>query len=1120
MEQAAILKSGEVVKLTGLINPKYTIYGFLNSFEAVINGVTKKFKETVKEDFRDADLIGQIDKDVIGGFYEEDFFLEYLIDKNKLYELKKHKYSFKLASANDEIIVKKLKVSSPYTDFCKIETYKWAYQPNIPIVDYGTWQIKIPNGVFPNPLEGANIQLNPTAMQFYNHKIGLFITPLTDQNDKEAKAFLIAKIAILINSIVKDLFSQFLTEPEFQTYLSHQSLEWTDSPIFVNPTVEILEDYLANLRSYYKSFYANQILVKNTSTKDKLYWLATVLSAEALATVPAIDKFDLLYNLSKQNVKLTERNNGESLVLKIIESFTFQSVSSADRNDLLKDLVNFHNYITLQGGKGPRSVESKATLFEILYKDIDDDRYSRYTFGVWDSYNNRMKFIILLYKIWFSSTYNPIYPDPSYTKQLNACGVYEESEYMKLKNNPDPTNSIKVPKYYNDTTSPPFIIYETVRGNRNGAKIETTTNYSYKMVGKSIEVHQFKIESRKGFDDHYLGSVLYGTYEFLQPITVMGLKPDLYLVETFKGGENLGDQKIHTIPAFLLFYMEDYSRLKKIDFGIMLTAEIALNLTGVGALADLRYLGYLSKIRPFWSAESVVASDIVLKWKAISGVVNAIEFTSINALALNNYVIHTTNDLATKQIAEKTNSFLIWVTMFSLSAKPYIQSKVIDSAFELNGVVKQFNDDGISIYRPEMTPSQIQQLDQALFVVKDIAGSKELVVNTMIQKLEAYGNDASEILRKYRQIDNSAEKYAFYVDLGFFEDPVIRKLFNANQGKAIDNWRLCYANEITAERKYHSFLTHDTYASDLVKFYEDTNIRKALEPIEITKKQKFLDTYANISEADFVKMRSNSNFVNEWKKYYDDLVVRTNFNSLNKIRQIELLERYGNFEAIYLRIKNNPDIILSFDKYAQRPELISNIQLYSADVKNEIIFFERFNSKNEEWFNIFKNDPLEIAHEINICDERLVKTFNNFKYEKLISRDEVVFNILTDTGIDTSWPNNSKIISGELSFDINTSLFKQNGYNVKGLGQKWVDDTFEIFGDRIKSVKVEWTENINYPGGESLGYKQFNNVYENTYDQIEAVKATTFYKTMSSRKFTNIKDVLIDPGYIKVILTK
>jgi hypothetical protein len=926
MEEAAILKSGEVVKLTGLINPKFTIYGFLNSFETVINGVTKKFKETVKEDFRDDDLFGQIDKDVIGGFYEEDFFLEYLIDKNKLSKLKDHKYPFKAASTDDQIIVKKLKVSSPYTDFCKIETYKWAYQPNVPIVDYGTWQIKIPDGVVPAPLEGVKVQLTNNAMQFYNHKIGLFVTPLTDQNDKQAKAFLFAKIAILINSIQKDLFSQFLTEPDFQIYLSRQDLEWTNNPIFVNPTIEILEDYLGNLRSYYKSFYANQILVKNASTKDKFYWLVTVLSPVALAIVPASDKIELLYNLSKQNVTLTERNGGEKLALKIIESFTFDSVPSSDKNDLLDDLVNFHNYITFQGSKGSHSVDSKTTLFEILYRDIDDNRYSRYTFGFWNSYNDRMKYVILLYRIWFNSTYNPIYPDPSYTKQLNACGVYEESLYMKLVDNPDPNNSIKVPKYYNNITAPPFIVYESATGNRSGTKIQTTTNYNYKMVGKSIEVYEYKIESRKGYDDHYSDPILYGTYEFLQPITVLGLKPDLDLVETladFKDGESLGDQKIHTIPAFLLFYMEDYSNLKKIDFGVMTAAQLALNLTGVGALADLQYLGYLSRMRFLQTTESVLASDAVLSWKAISGVVNAVEFTAINAMALNNYIINTTNDSTTKKVAQRANEYLFWITMFSMSGKPALQSKVTNSAFELNNVVQEFNDAGISIYRPGMTTAQIQQLDQALIIVKDIAGSKELVVNTMIQKLEAYGNDSSEILRKYTQIDNSAEKYAFYVDLGFFEDPAIRKLFNANEGKAIDNWRLCYANEITVERKSLSFLTNEKYAKDLVKLYEDTNIRNTLEPIEITKKQKFLDTYGNISDPDFAKMKANTNFVNEWQKYYDDLIIRSNFKSLTETEQILWFEHYPNLPPDLIKeIKTKPDIFKNWSELSDADKLL------------------------------------------------------------------------------------------------------------------------------------------------------------------------------------------------------
>ncbi|PJJ08654.1 hypothetical protein CLU83_1940 [Flavobacterium sp. 1] len=964
MEQAAILKTGQVVKLTDIINPKYSIYGFLNSFEVITNKVTKKFRDTEEKDFRDADLSGQINKDVVRGFYEEQFFLEYLVGKHELYELKNHKYTLKPASAGDEIIVKKLKVVAPYTDFCKIETYKWTYQLNVPVFDYyETLQIIVPSGL--SPIKEENIQLFSTAMLFYSDKIRRFVTP-ADTDNKQEKAFIIAKIAILINSIIKDLFSKFLTEPEFQTYLSHQSLEWTDNSMFVNPTVEILEDYLGNLRSYYESFYANQLLVKDASTKDKFYWLATVLSAEALATVPAIDKFELLYNLSKQNVTLTERNHGESLALKIIESFTFESVSSADRNDLLNDLVNFHNYITLQGGNGPHSVESKSTLFEILYRDIDDDRYSRYTFGLWNSYNNRMKFIILLYRIWFNSTYNPIYPDPSYIKQLNACGVYEESPYMKLKNNPDPNNSIKVPKYYNDTTTPSFIIYESVTGSRNGAKIETSTNYSYKMVGKSIEVYEYKIESRKGYDDHYSDSVLYGTYEFLQPITVMGLKPDLDLVETLgdlQTGESIGNQKIHTIPAFLLFYMEDYSSLKKIDFGVMLAAEIALNLIGAGALADLRYLGYLSKMRSLWTTESVVASDVVLSWKAVSGVVNAFEFSAINAIALNNYVIHTTNDSLTKKIAEKANTYLIWATIGSMIARPYIQSKIIESAFELNGIVKQFNDDGISIYRPEMTPSQISEFDQALIVVKDIAGNRELVVNTMIQKLEAYGSDSSEILQKYTQITNSAEKYAFYVDYGVLKDPKIRQLLNANNSKAFDNWRLLYSKNVIVDRKYVEILADQTYINDLFRYYNEDPLRKVIEPLNFKSRLNFIRKFGKLDPIVFEKLIETPNGVillNESPSFSSmpDLLTSEDV--------IEFLKTGPTKDIIGVRIET------------QRLNWSTSIRMYQENISFQAMSIQELSDFHSIFKNYFRTDKEKLSSYLKSNRARIkINCYNN-----------------------------------------------------------------------------------------------------------------------------------------------
>ncbi|CAC9975538.1 EndoU domain-containing protein [Flavobacterium panici] len=688
MEQAAILKSGEVIKLTGLINPKYSIYGFLNSFEADVNGVTKKFRETVKENFRDVDLVGQIDKDVIGGFYEEDFFLEYLIDKNKLYQLKDHKYTFKSASAKDVIIVKKIKVETPYTDFCKIETYKWPYQPNTQIVDYGTWQIKIPTGVFPDPIGGANVQLNNTAMQFYNHKIGLFVTPLTDVNDKQAKAFLIAKIAIQINSI-ENIFNtiELGTSSDFGQYINSQKSEWSTQPIFVSPSVEVFEDYMRNLTSFYEGFYANQISIRKAPKKEQFYWLARCLSAEALATVPMNDKVDLLENISDYSHRLTESNNGEQLAIKIIESFTFSSVPAGDRNDLLDRLMKIQVYQVANVYNQTNTVDTQQTLFEILYSKIDDNRSGRY-YNIFNTDDNRKKFILTLYKIWKSSKYNPKYADPSYTLGANAFGLFPESYYMKLII--DSGSSIEKTKYYNSKNSPAVLLYQSF-GELNDAFL-SSTNIEYEIEGikgRKITVLEkgettITTNSPKDNNQHKMPySYVYGIYDLFQPISIIGFKPDLDLIEFRNPKNDINiDDPTSRIPVFFLYYMQDYSNLKKIDFATMTAVEIALNLTGVGELSSLKYLNYLSKTRAVWTG-AATASETVLFWEAVSGVNGLIQFTAGNALAISSYIGNTNPDPDIQKFTQKLNTFLGILTISSLVSNPFIKKRLYGAAADV-----------------------------------------------------------------------------------------------------------------------------------------------------------------------------------------------------------------------------------------------------------------------------------------------------------------------------------------------------------------------------------------------------------------------------------------------------
>lgn len=131
------------------------------------------------------------------------------------------------------------------------------------------------------------------------------------------------------------------------------------------------------------------------------------------------------------------------------------------------------------------------------------------------------------------------------------------------------------------------------------------------------------------------------------------------------------------------------------------------------------------------------------------------------------------------------------------------------------------------------------------------------------------------------------------------------------------------------------------------------------------------------------------------------------------------------------------------------------------------------------------------------------------KYRILIYEDQIIWKVADERFV---WENSARVWGGELEFDFNT-------YGVKGLGQKFTDEAFNHFGKKVKTIKVEWKELSDYPGGESLGYKQFYEVFDEIGDADEAVKSTTFYKTMSKKGFTKVKSAFPEKS-VKVILTK
>ena len=142
--------------------------------------------------------------------------------------------------------------------------------------------------------------------------------------------------------------------------------------------------------------------------------------------------------------------------------------------------------------------------------------------------------------------------------------------------------------------------------------------------------------------------------------------------------------------------------------------------------------------------------------------------------------------------------------------------------------------------------------------------------------------------------------------------------------------------------------------------------------------------------------------------------------------------------------------------------------------------------------------------------KKITKKFGEIEYEILVYNDKVIWKSLNNTELST-WENSARLYGGELEFDFNTA-------GVKGLGQQWTDEAFEIFGNRIKSVKATWKYDSSYPNGESLGHKQFWNEMDLSFDKEKAVKSTTFYETMAKKGFSKIKLIVDDANETIIIL--
>lgn len=248
----------------------------------------------------------------------------------------------------------------------------------------------------------------------------------------------------------------------------------------------------------------------------------------------------------------------------------------------------------------------------------------------------------------------------------------------------------------------------------------------------------------------------------------------------------------------------------------------------------------------------------------------------------------------------------------------------------------------------------------------------------------------------------------------------------------------------------------------------------------------------------------------------------------NEIEEVVIQgEKYGLWKKV-LNLASSPE------KYVEK--VVQDLAAKGLSVKKtekgvyEVIYngkplfsgkdFEVGRFLKQAHFKNIKNAE-EFANKIalNIFREKVAHSAN-LKYKGIVYE-------VTRTVTKIKWKfldNSSKILN---SASVSPEKFIEFDFNIpeehlgKGLGQHFLDESFEIFGaESIDGAEVSWASDPSYPDGSSLGYKEFWKYFDKLKDEKKALMETTFYKTMKKRGIDLITDESIQIDYQKSIYVK
>jgi len=748
MADAIVLIGGYLKRSTGFSNQGFNNKsGFLIKF--TLNNIN--YIHVNQVDLRTED---QNTVYITAGYYDEVKFLDYLAKKIPVDEISKYKLNLSPKKdggyledgvVGDTILVRKLYVVSPYTDFCNVIDATWIYNGD-KLIDDAQLEIIIPD----NAKKDINpVTIDPKAQEFYQRNITLVNVDGFLQKDESAYA--LALIALQINNIQKNIFPIFSADPVFKTYIDNQIVEWASGEIFTTPSLQDFQNYLKDISEFYRGFYSNQVFIKAAKNDTKLYYLAYVLSISALGVVPVSDKIRILNEISAGYIlgvvsSLLPYYNEEEFVIKVVKS-----VIAGQEDDFLNGLINTKS---LDGG-------ANVTLFQVLYDRVNDVGLG---FGV----GNLKQLMDELYKLWVRSIFFPYNLDGSVKDNLINPAVYR---------------------------SKPIVLgYEagTVLWAFN------KSNYHFSFNNSKIDVNETKYDVMEQLATSY--EELIGSYDIFQTITIKNT--DSNTNNTRFISVNIDGNSQAALPIFYLKYIDDRKDTENLETVLELVVDIALIDFEVVNLLKLRHVLQVGRLwRIVRGLEVAADADVIVTFELDQGIAGAINVTGAVAQLFIKYsqerIAFCT--VGTTGYNKDECEYYTWLDNFFTVMQLFSGAVDIVTSRQL----KSYSEKLLA------NPKSSELDEEALSLLKKFAGDNDAMSIAFGERLiERYGNNESVIWQKLSKAGQEgeftiAQRDEFVLDFEKATDEVLDAM-NENEGDLINYWVLC--EDFENDRKLPDFL--------------------------------------------------------------------------------------------------------------------------------------------------------------------------------------------------------------------------------------------------------------------------------------------------------------------------